>query len=57
MGFSKCHGLRHAYVQRRYHELTRQFDSLGKGWVSPLAGGTPKKLLINAERVIDRKSR
>lgn len=31
-GLSKMHGLRHAYAQQRYRELT--------GWTSPHAGGT-----------------
>jgi hypothetical protein len=57
MGISKCHGLRHAYAQRRYHELTRQFDSNGKGLVCPIAGGKPTKLLNADERILDRKAR
>lgn len=28
MGVCKLHGLRHAYAQRRYTELTKEFDSL-----------------------------
>lgn len=31
MGLSKCHGLRHAYAQRRYRELTQQFDTQRRG--------------------------
>lgn len=57
MGISKCHGLRHAYAQRRYHELTREFDPQGKGLVSPIAGGKPIKLLNAEERLMDRIAR
>tara|TARA_R110001599_G_scaffold353815_1_gene598836 strand:- start:83933 stop:84346 length:414 start_codon:yes stop_codon:yes gene_type:complete len=34
-GLSKMHGLRHAYAQQRYRELT--------GWPSPHEGGLPKE--------------
>lgn len=27
MGLKRCHGLRHAYAQRRYSEITRQLSS------------------------------
>lgn len=57
MGLSKCHGLRHAYAQRRYHELTRQFDSNGKGLVCPIDGGLPSKKLKGVEREWDRRAR
>lgn len=57
MGVSKLHGLRHAYAQKRYHELTRQFDPTHKGWPCPLAGGKPFKQLNRIEKEIDRQVR
>ncbi len=57
MGLSKCHGLRHAYAQRRYHELTQEFDPNKKGWLSPIAGGMPSKSLKANQKNIDRKTR
>ena len=43
------HGLRHAYAQQRYEELT--------GWKSPAAGGPTCKLLTQEQRDQDRKVR
>ena len=57
MGLHKLHGLRHAYAQRRYFELTKQFDPQGKGWQSPINGGPATKALNQSERKIDRKVR
>jgi integrase len=37
VGFTKLHGLRHAYAQQRYLELT--------GWKAPVAGGPTSKQL------------
>jgi hypothetical protein len=48
-GLSKMHGLRHAYAQQRYEELT--------GWKSPAAGGPPSKLLAGDQRDRDREAR
>jgi site-specific recombinase XerC len=48
-GLSKLHGLRHAYAQDRYEELT--------GWKSPAAGGPAAQSLSTAEREIDRQVR
>ncbi len=48
-GLSKMHGLRHAYAQQRYEELT--------GWKSPAAGGPITKALNQEERVCDRQAR
>ncbi|MEX2257145.1 MAG: phage integrase N-terminal domain-containing protein [Woeseia sp.] len=48
-GLSKLHGLRHAYAQQRYHELT--------GWHCPAAGGPPARTLNETQRVIDRSAR
>lgn len=48
-GLSKMHGLRHAYAQQRYLEIT--------GWPSPHAGGPGKEALILAQRQIDQRAR
>jgi integrase len=48
-GLSKMHGLRHAYAQRRYEELT--------GWKSPAAGGPPSKSLTREQRDQDHHAR
>ncbi|HGF0738859.1 integrase domain-containing protein [Legionella pneumophila] len=57
MGIHKLHGLRHAFAQRQYFELTKQFDPNGKGWQSPINGGPPRKQLNQQEKQIDRKVR
>jgi hypothetical protein len=48
-GLSRMHGLRHAYAQRRYEELT--------GWQSPAAGGPSLKLLSAGDRRLDQEAR
>jgi len=48
-GLSKMHGLRHAYAQQRYHELT--------GWSAPAAGGPTVKALTQEQKTIDRQAR
>ena len=48
-GLSRLHGLRHAYAQRRYLELTEL--------VCPSAGGLPSKELNPQQRVLDHKAR
>lgn len=48
-GLSKMHGLRHAYAQSRYHEVT--------GWAAPAAGGPTSSALTAAQRVRDRDAR
>jgi len=48
-GLSKMHGLRHAYAQHRYLELT--------GWPSPHAGGPSKEKLSEAQRQRDQDAR
>lgn len=48
-GLSKMHGLRHAYAQKRYEELT--------GWQSPAAGGPISKSLTPEQRTLDREVR
>ena len=48
-GLSRMHGLRHAYAQDRYHELT--------GWLAPAAGGPSVKTLTPDQRQLDRQAR
>lgn len=48
-GFSKMHGLRHAYAQRRYEELA--------GWKSPVAGGPKRRELNSADHDKDTEVR
>jgi len=57
MGVSKLHGLRHAYAQRRYHELTRALDPRGQGLLCPIAGGVSSKSLKGFEKDLDRQAR
>lgn len=56
-GLSKLHGLRHAYAQNRYYELTRSFDPHQNGWRCPIAGGSSRKSLNTYQRTIDHKVR
>jgi len=48
-GLSRLHGLRHAYAQSRYEELT--------GWKSPAAGGPKVDALSPDLRALDRQAR
>jgi len=48
-GLSKLHGLRHAYAQRRYEELT--------GWPAPAAGGPSRSVLTAEQHAVDRTAR
>ena len=48
-GLSQMHGLRHAYAQHRYEELT--------GWKAPAAGGPEGKALNPEQRETDREAR
>jgi len=48
-GLSKLHGLRHAYAQHRYEELT--------GWKAPAAGGPVTRALSPGQKVMDRVAR
>lgn len=48
-GLSKMHGLRHAYAQQRYEEMT--------GWKAPAAGGPVTRSLSPGQKVIDRHAR
>ena len=48
-GLSKMHGLRHAYAQQRYEELT--------GWKSPAAGGPSSKSLTREQKDQNHQAR
>ena len=48
-GIKNPHGLRHAYAQRRYEELT--------GWKAPVAGGPASKSLSSEQRALDEGAR
>jgi site-specific recombinase XerC len=48
-GMKKLHGLRHAYAQQRYEEMT--------GWRAPVAGGPASKSLNEDQRALDLKAR
>jgi integrase len=48
-GLSRLHGLRHAYAQRRYEELT--------GWKCPAAGGPSSRSLTPQQRELDHEAR
>jgi site-specific recombinase XerC len=48
-GLHKMHGLRHAYAQDRYYELT--------GRLAPAAGGKTSKELTAEEKELDKKAR
>ncbi|MCP5409972.1 MAG: integrase domain-containing protein [Chromatiaceae bacterium] len=48
-GLSRMHGLRHAYAQQRYRELT--------GWLAPAAGGPTSKQLSPEQKARDHEVR
>ena len=48
-GLNKMHGLRHAYAQQRYLELT--------GWPCPAAGGPGSRVLTAEQKTHDRETR
>ena len=48
-GLSKLHGLRHAYAQQRYLELT--------GWHSPAAGGPRSNTFSREQKRLDHEAR
>ncbi len=55
-GYTNLHGLRHAYAQRRYFELTDALTD-GKGWHAPFNGGKKRKELTLDEREIDNAAK
>lgn len=48
-GFKNLHGLRHAYAQTRYLEIT--------GWRAPIDGGKPRHKLSKVARQLDQQAR
>jgi Integrase/Phage integrase, N-terminal len=48
-GLSKLHGLRYAYAQQRYLELT--------GWQSPAGGGPKSTALSREQKALDKEAR
>ncbi len=48
-GIDSRHGLRHAYAQRRYQEIT--------GMVSPVKGGLSPKEMNEEQRALDKEAR
>ncbi len=48
-GIHKAHGLRHAYAQQRYFELT--------GWLAPAKGGPSKNKLSAEQKVLNMQAR
>jgi hypothetical protein len=48
-GLKNLHGLRHAYTQRRYKELT--------GWEAPINGGPTSKQLTPDQKETDYRAR
>jgi hypothetical protein len=48
-GLSRLHGLRHAYAQQRYQDLT--------GWACPAVGGLSSKSLTPDQKALDQEAR
>jgi site-specific recombinase XerD len=57
IGVCKLHGLRHAYAQRRYRELTKLFDENKQGLICPAEGGKKFMEMNHAEKSMDRRAR
>ena len=57
MGVCKLHGLRHAYAQRRYKELTRSFDPKVQGFDCSINGRKQYNTMSPTEKIIDRQAR
>lgn len=55
-GYKNLHGLRHAYAQNRYKELT-DIATQGQGWFSPKQGGPTKKEMSARQKIIDEQVR
>lgn len=55
-GLYNLHGLRHAYAQSRYRQLT-DYYSKGKGWQCPIAGGPARYHLTPGQKQTDRQVR
>ncbi len=48
-GYKNLHGLRHAYAQRKYFEIT--------GWQAPINGGKERIQLSKKEQKLDMQAR
>ncbi|MFO8488051.1 integrase domain-containing protein [Legionella pneumophila serogroup 1] len=57
LGLKNCHGLRHAYAQKRYHEITSQLSPDKQPYMCPIEGGKPSKFLSPSEKAIDLEAR
>ena len=57
MGLKQCHGLRHAYAQRRYAEITRQLSPTGESLICPIDNNLSQKKLSTLEKTIDFQAR
>lgn len=55
-GLKNLHGLRHAYAQKRYFEITALMSG-GDGWNCPANGGIPSEKLLVKQKEIDRLAR
>ncbi len=56
IGLKNLHGLRHAYAQSKYEQLTN-IETNGRGWNCPHQGGLSYKKMTPEQKLIDRKVR
>jgi len=56
IGLKNLHGLRHAYAQNRYAQLTNQ-ETNGNGWKCPHQGGIKYHAMTATQRKVDQKVR
>lgn len=57
MGLKRCHGLRHAYAQRRYSEIANQLSLTNTTLRCPINNDASQKKLSTSEKIIDRQAR
>lgn len=55
-GLYNLHGLRHAYAQKRYYEITQEKTN-NNGWHCPIAGGLKSSQLTHEQKIIDQVAR
>ena len=55
-GLYNLHGLRHAYAQKRYYEITQEKTN-NNGWHCPVAGGLKLSQLTHEQKIIDQEAR
>lgn len=55
-GLANLHGLRHAYAQQRYIDLTNQMTK-GNGWLPPIMGGLKRNQLNPIQKEVDQLAR